>query len=65
VGCVFIVYPFDTTVATGAILNIVDIHQELVTDEYLFPCLQRRQFAPSTLAGGFLRLDLLFYGQDF
>ena len=55
----------DTAVAADAILNVVDIHQELVTDEYLFPCLQRRQFACSTLSGGFLRFDFLLYRQGF
>jgi hypothetical protein len=60
VGCIHIVFPFDTTVAADAVLGIVNARQELTTDDYLFPCLQRRQLPCSALAGGFLRLHLLF-----
>ena len=60
-GCILVIYPFDTTVAADAVLGVVDCRQELTADEHLFPCLQRRQFARSALAGGFLRLYLLLY----
>ena len=65
VGRILVVCPFDTTVAADAVLDIVDRNQELVTDENLLPCLQRRQLPRSTLAGGFFRLHLLFYSQGF
>jgi hypothetical protein len=60
VGRVHVVFPLNTAVTADAILSVVDRHQELAVDEYLLPCLQRRQLPRSALAGGFLRLDLLF-----
>ena len=60
-GCVFVVYPFDTTMAADAVLGVMNRRQELAANEHLLPCLQRRQFARSALAGGFLRLYLLLY----
>ena len=66
VGCFHVGHSLNAAVATDAILDIVDRYQELATDEYLLPCLQRRQLTRSALAGGFLRLYLLFlYSQGF
>ncbi|TXT53640.1 MAG: hypothetical protein BAJATHORv1_140021, partial [Candidatus Thorarchaeota archaeon] len=58
-----IIFVSNPAVAPDAVLRIVDREQEPVLDEDLLPCLQRRQFSPSALAGGLLRHHLLFYRQ--
>jgi hypothetical protein len=56
-----VVHPLNAAVAANAVLNVVKICQEPSVDQDLFPCLQRRQLSRSALAGGFLRLYLLFF----